>query len=156
MAEARHHWPIRQACEADAEAISAVIVQALRLSNARDYSTEVIERVAAHFDAEGVRGLMASRQVYVALDDQRVVATASLAGDVVRSVFVLPERQGHGVGKALMAHVEGVARAAGVQRLRVPASLTAVPFYTALGYAVIREVVDADERTFVMAHELCS
>ena len=33
--------------------------------------------------------------------------------------------------------------------------LTAVPFYSALGYAVIREVVDGDERTFVMARELC-
>lgn len=156
MADARKLWPIRPASEADAEAISAVIVQALRLSNARDYSAEVIERVAAHFDAAGVRGLIASRQVFVALDGARVVATASLAEDVVRSVFVLPELQGHGVGKALMRHVEGIARAGGVQQLRVPASLTAVPFYTALGYAVVREVVDGDERTFVMARELCS
>jgi len=98
---------------------------------------------------------MSSRQVFVALDGARVVGTASLAGDVVRSVFVLPERQGLGVGKALMRHVEGIARAGGVQKVRVPASLTAVPFYSALGYAVIREVVDGDERTFVMARELC-
>lgn len=99
---------------------------------------------------------MASRQVFVALDGARVVGTASLAGDVVRSVFVLPERQGHGVGKVLMRHVEDVARAGGMQQLRVPASLTAVPFYSTLGYAVVREVVDGDERTFVMARELCS
>lgn len=156
MADARNHWPIRPASEADAEAISVIIVQALRLSNARDYSAEVIERVAAHFDAAGVRGLIASRQVFVALDGACVVATASLAGDVVRSVFVLPELQGRGVGKALMRHVEDIARAAGVRQLRVPASLTAVPFYTALGYAVVREVVDGDERTFVMARELSS
>jgi GNAT superfamily N-acetyltransferase len=92
--------------------------------------------------------------VLVALDGERVVATASLAGDVLRSVFVLPEMQGRGLGKALMKHVEGVARAAGVQQLRVPASLTAVPFYSALGYAVVREVVDGDERTLVMARQL--
>lgn len=152
MAEVQ--WAIRQAREADADAISDVIVQALRLSNAADYPPQVIERVAANFDAAGVRALMASREVFVALDGARVVATASLAGDVVRSVFVLPERQGHGLGKALMTHVEDVARAAGVQQLRVPASLTAVPFYKALGYAVVREVVDGDERTFVMVREL--
>ncbi len=152
MAESRR--PIRPAREADAEAISRVIVQTLRLSNAADYPPQVIERVAANFDAAGVRGLLESRQVFVALDDERVVATASLASDVVRSVFVLPEMQGRGVGKALMRYIEGVARAAGVQLLRVPASLTAVPFYAALGYTVIREVVEGDERTQVMAREL--
>ncbi len=152
MAEVQ--WAIRQAREADADAISDVIVQALRLSNAADYPPQVIERVAANFDAAGVRRLMASREMFVALDGARVVATASLAGDVVRSVFVLPELQGRGVGKALMRYVEGVAQAAAVQCLRVPASLTAVPFYSALGYAVVREVVDGDERTFVMVREL--
>ncbi len=152
MAEAQ----IRRALDSDAEAVSQLIVQTLRLSNAQDYPSAVIDRVAANFDAAGVRGLMASRQVFVALDGARVVGTASLAGDVVRSVFVLPERQGHGVGKALMRHVEGIARAGGMQQLRVPASLTAVPFYSTLGYAVVREVVDGDERTFVMTRELCS
>ncbi|WP_027910139.1 GNAT family N-acetyltransferase [Pseudomonas sp. URMO17WK12:I4] len=152
MAESRR--PIRPARETDADAISRVIVQTLRLSNAADYPPQVIERVAANFDAAGVRGLLESRQVFVALDDERVVATASLASDVVRSVFVLPEMQGRGVGKALMRHIEGVALAAGVQSLRVPASLTAVPFYTALGYTVIREIVEDDERTQVMAREL--
>lgn len=146
---------IRRAVESDAEAISQLIVQTLRLSNAADYPPEVIDRVAANFDVAGVRALMASRAVFVALDEARVVATASLADDVVRSVFVLPEMQGRGLGKALMNHVEGVARTAGVQQLRVPASLTAVPFYVALGYAVIREVVEGDERTLVMARELC-
>nr|WP_168175652.1 GNAT family N-acetyltransferase [Pseudomonas sp. PA15(2017)] len=147
-------WAIRQAREADADAISDVIVQALRLSNAADYPPQVIERVAANFDAASVRALMASREVFVALDGARVVATASLAGDVVRSVFVLPELQGRGVGKALMGHVEDVAQAAAVPCLRVPASLTAVPFYKALGYAVVREVVEGDERTLVMARQL--
>ncbi|OLU24390.1 GNAT family N-acetyltransferase [Pseudomonas sp. PA15(2017)] len=152
MAEVQ--WAIRQAREADADAISDVIVQALRLSNAADYPPQVIERVAANFDAASVRALMASREVFVALDGARVVATASLAGDVVRSVFVLPELQGRGVGKALMGHVEDVAQAAAVPCLRVPASLTAVPFYKALGYAVVREVVEGDERTLVMARQL--
>lgn len=114
----------------------------------------MIERVASNFDAADVRQLMASRQVFVLLDKARVVATASLAGDVVRSVFVLPGMQGCGLGKALMAHVESVARDAGVQRLLVPASLTAVSFYAALGYSVIREVVEGDERTQVMARVL--
>ena len=145
---------IRRALDSEVGAISGLVVQTLRLSNARDYPPAVIDRVAANFDTAAVRELMATREVFVVLDGERVVATAGLAGDVLRSVFVLPEMQGRGLGKALMKHVEGVARAAGVQQLRVPASLTAVPFYSALGYAVVREVVDGDERTLVMARQL--
>lgn len=154
MAEGGAGWSIRRALESDAEVISQLIVQTLQLSNAQDYPPEVIERVASNFDTGGVRQLMASRQVFVLLDKARVVATASLAGDVVRSVFVLPAVQGRGLGKALMRHVERVARDAGVQRLLVPASLTAVSFYAALGYSAIREVVEGDERTQVMARVL--
>lgn len=150
MAEAQ----IRRALDNDAEAISGLIVQALRFSNAQDYPPDVIDRVAGNFDAAGVRKLMASREVFVALYGARVVATASLADDVVRSVFVLPEMQGRGLGKALMKYVERVAHDAGVHRLLVPASLTAVSFYAALGYSVIREVVEGDERTQVMARVL--
>ncbi|MCW2290351.1 GNAT superfamily N-acetyltransferase [Pseudomonas sp. BIGb0408] len=145
---------IRRALEGDAEALSRVIVETLRLSNAEDYPPEVIDRVVDNFDVAGVRALMASRQVFVALDEARVVATASLADDVVRSVFVLPEMQGRGLGKALMNHVESVARDAGVHQLLVPASLTAVGFYSALGYSVVREVVEGDERTLVMARPI--
>ncbi|ONG47364.1 GNAT family N-acetyltransferase [Pseudoroseomonas deserti] len=145
---------IRAALEADAAAISAVVVAALRQSNARDYPPAVIEAVAEAFAPEAVRGQIARRRVFLAEVEGVVVGTAALEGDVVRSVFVAPGRQGQGIGRALMAMLEDTARAGGETALRVPASVTAEGFYARLGYARQREVVQGEERTIVMAREL--
>lgn len=145
---------IRAACAGDADAISEVIVQALRHSNAADYPPSVIERVAGNFSAAAVAKLLSSRQVLVAERDNVIVGTASLDGEVVRTVFVAPNTQREGVGRALMQEIERIARRNGVALLSVPSSLTAQAFYAAQGYIVVREIVDADERTLVMVHEL--
>ncbi|MGP0173632.1 N-acetyltransferase family protein [Pseudomonas sp. NCHU5208] len=145
---------IRAAQPTDAPAISSVIVAALRISNARDYSPDVIAKVAQNFTAEQVERLVATRQVLVATRDQQVLGTASLDGQVVRSVFVAPDRQGQGIGRRLMLALERLAREQGVSELLVPSSLTAQGFYRQLGFTVLREVIDGDERTLVMARQL--
>lgn len=148
------HWPIRLATLADAEVISQIIVSALRQSNARDYPAEVIERIAANFEVAAVRILLAQRQVFVALHEGRPVATASLDGEVIRTLFVAPDMQRQGLGSALIRHIEQVAGSGGISRLSVPASLTAQGFYAELGYELVREVVADAERTLVMARNL--
>ena len=59
--------------------------------------------------------------------------TASLDGNVIRTVFVAPDAQGHGVGKRLMATVEQTTRDLGMRMLTVPSSVTAEQFYAKLG-----------------------
>lgn len=145
---------VRKAQEVDAPAISRVIVEALRTSNSQDYSPAVIACVERSFSPGAVLELMARRQVVVAQLGEQVVGTASLDGEVVRTVFVAPGQQGVGIGRALMQRVEALAGAAGVHTLRVPSSLTAQAFYARLGYAVVREVVEGEERTIVMARAL--
>lgn len=147
-------FDIRTAQPDDAPAISAVIVTALRISNARDYSPEVIARVVQHFSPECIETLIATRQVLVAMQDQQLLGTASLDGHVVRSVFVAPDSQGQGIGRRLMAALERLAREQGVSELLVPSSLTAQGFYRQLGFTVLREVIEGDERTLVMARQL--
>ena len=85
---------VRLAITDDAAAISHVVISALRESNAQDYPPDVIARVEQGFSAQGIIQLMTHRRVYVASVEHRVVATASLDGDVVRSVFVDPQHQG--------------------------------------------------------------
>ena len=145
---------IRAAGPDDAEAISRVVIQALRHSNAQDYPATVIERVAGNFSAAAVTRLLVVRQVLVAERECAIVGTASLDGEVVRTVFVAPAAQGCGVGRALMSAIELVAKQAGAQRLTVPSSLTARAFYAVLGYSLVREVVDNDEITLVMVRDL--
>ena len=141
---------IRPATPADASAISAVIIQSLQQTNAADYSAALIARVEQSFTPERIVALLEQRQVLVALLDQQLVGTASLQGNVVRSVFVTPVLQGIGVGRALMFAIEDLARQAGQTLLRVPSSITAEAFYARLGYAKLREVLEGEERIIVM------
>ncbi|WP_455885387.1 GNAT family acetyltransferase [Pseudomonas spelaei] len=147
---------VRLAQPTDAQEISQVILAALHSSNARDYPADVIARVARNFTPEAVLELLKRRLVLVAMQDQVIVATAALDGHVVRSVFVNPALQGQGIGRLLILDIELRAREAGVTVLSVPASLTAEPFYTKLGFHTVRDVYHGNERTLVMEKTLLS
>jgi N-acetylglutamate synthase-like GNAT family acetyltransferase len=145
---------IRPARASDAPAISRVIISALRVSNARDYAPEVIERVEQSFSVVRVAQLIDTRQVLVAERNRQLLGTASLDGEVVRTVFIDPPMQGQGVGRLLMLAITRLAREQGIAELLVPSSLTARGFYQRLGFELQREVVDGAERTLVMARRL--
>ena len=145
---------VRAARAEDAAAISKVIIAALRESNALDYPPEVIAQVVQNFAAPQILSLMSQRQVYVAIDDQIVVGTASLDQQVIRSVFVAPEQQGKGIGRRLMARIESVAATHDLKELRVPSSITAEGFYALLGFQKVRDEFHGAERTVIMFKHL--
>src|SRR5262249_45401008 len=145
---------IRPALEDDADEISAVILRALRETNAKDYADEIIERVERSFSPSAVRQLIGKRTVFVATIGSRVVGTASLDGSVVRSVFVAPDVQARGIGKLLMAEIESTARARNILKLAVPSSVSAENFYARLGFRAVRDSYYGDERTIIMEREL--
>ena len=145
---------IRPASTGDAEGISRVIVAALRETNAKDYSEAVITRVEQGFSSAAVSDLLTRRVVFVAVDKGSIVGTASLDDQVVRTVFVDPERQGGGIGKALMVAVERAAVERGIARLAVPSSVTAESFYAKLGFHPVRDSYHGEERTIVMERSL--
>jgi len=79
-----------------------------------------------------------------AFEGERMVGYLMLAdqGDRavrMRQVAVDFDRQRHGIGKALVAHSEELARASGYQTMLLHARQPAVPFYAALGYDVFDE-----------------
>jgi N-acetylglutamate synthase-like GNAT family acetyltransferase len=148
------NYLIRKATHTDAPAISRTITHTLRESNAQDYSPEIINQVTQHFTPEAILQWLTERQVLVATIDSRVVATASMDKDVVRSVFVDPRYQGKGIGRHLMAQIESSALDAGVEVLRVPSSITAEGFYASLGFQKIRDEFHGAERTIIMAKAL--
>jgi GNAT superfamily N-acetyltransferase len=147
---------IRTATPDDAAAISQVVLTALAESNARDYPPKVIASVQANFGPEQVRGLLAAREVLVAEEAGCVIGTASLDGDMVRTVFVAPGAQGLGVGRRLMEQVEALARERGVAVLKVPSSITAEGFYAGLGFQAVQQIIRGEERTIVMERSLAA
>ncbi|MEB2517664.1 GNAT family N-acetyltransferase [Pseudomonas sp. YuFO20] len=145
---------IRNATNADALAISRIIIGTLRESNTLDYSSAIIDQVESSFSPSAILDLLTRRQVLVATTDSHIVATASLDKDVVRSVFVDPTWQGKGIGRQLMAMIQSIAIKDGVSLLRVPSSITAQGFYAALGFKKIRDEFHQSERTIIMAKTL--
>jgi GNAT superfamily N-acetyltransferase len=137
-----------------AEGVSAVILDSLRTTNAKDYTPDIIEQIARNFSPIHVRVLLGKRNVVVALLGARVVGTASLDGEVVQTVFVAPDVQSRGVGRRLMHELERRARARGITKLSVPSSITAELFYTKLGFAAVRDSYHGAERTIVMERRL--
>lgn len=147
---------IRRADRGDAGQVSAVIPAALRESNARDYSADDIERIASGFRPDEVEGLIAVRWVLVAVTDGVIVGTAALDGGSVRTVFVAPAAQSHGVGRRLMREVEALAADGGIKALTLRSSITAEGFYRRLGYRAAGEEIRGTERVIVMTKEIAS
>jgi len=145
---------IRPALAEDAADISAVILRALRETNAKDYADEIIARVEQSFGPDAVRALMSKRTVFVASIGSRLVGTASLDGRIVRTVFVAPDVQARGVGTLLMAEIVRIARKRNIRSLTVPSSVTAERFYARLGFKAVCDSYHGDERTIIMERAL--
>lgn len=125
----------RLALAADAEGISNIIAVTSRESNAADYSAETIETVVSSSSPARIEALIREGEFFVVEQDGRIVAAAGLVDETVRRLFVLPELQGAGIGRDLLAALEGAALRRGIQVLHVNSSLTAVGFYRRAGFA---------------------
>jgi predicted N-acetyltransferase YhbS len=145
---------IRDAVAADAHAISKVILDSLRTTNARDYTSDIIERLAQNFTVERVAMQLKERQVVVALVEAEIVGTASLASGSIHAVFVAPSLQNKGIGETLMRELHRRASVSGVTKLTVQSSITAEPFYAKLGYVAVGDKYHGAERTIVMERNL--
>lgn len=145
---------IRRATLADAEAISHVIIQTLEEVNAKDYPKSVINAVIKNFSAEQIAEKMKQRKIFVIMEKNNIIGTASLEGDLVRTVFVLPSKQGKKAGSLLMHYLEEVARKENIACLTVSSSITAEGFYQKLGYSALRSQYYGEERTIIMKKKL--
>lgn len=127
---------IREAAAEDAGAISRVHMSAIRGLCSTHYDERQIEAWAAGRTPEYYERVLAAHELFVAERDGAVVAFGriDLESGTVVAVYVTPEAAGSGVGEAMMAHLEGVARMHGWSKLHLTASLNAVPFYEKLGY----------------------
>lgn len=130
---------IRPATMADVEAILALHVASIRRLGAETYSPRQVDAWATK--PEGTSPYEASirddgRHVIVAERDGELLGWGRLdrSDGEVSAVYVHPDHARQGVGSALVAHLEALAREWGFDRLHLWASLNAVPFYESLGF----------------------
>jgi len=119
-----------------------------------------VAKFRAEATPESLRRQMEWKQVYVVEEGTQILATGALADYgkpdaprlCVSQFYVQPHLHRQGIGKRLLSHLIGIARAGGCRRLHVPSSRNAVPFYASSGFSVDAAQPDAaDEITWMSA-----
>lgn len=86
-----------------------------------------------HLAAVDTAGKMVAILLLTPVNDQEVK---------MRQVAVAPEQQGRGLGAALVAQSEEIARSMNFNRMTLHARETAVPFYLRLGYEKVGDLFE--------------
>ena len=127
----------------DALAILEVQRSAIRQTAVSAYSPAIIDEWAP---AVIVRERVETFQRWIEHGEELIVVAIEPAGQIIgfgsivpanselRAVYVDAAYGGQGVGRALLARLEELARDAGLAELRMDASINAVPFYQANGF----------------------
>jgi putative acetyltransferase len=109
---------------------------------AKDYPNQVIE-AWAHLPItdEAVSRFLRNRDDEIRLIAEvgsKAVGVGALvpANSELRACYVLPTAARHGIGAALVGEIERLARTRGLTYLQLESSVTAEPFYVAMGYIV--------------------
>ena len=143
---------IRRLREQDAQAVSELIITTIRISNTRDYPAEMMEELVKTQTAEHVLQRASWTHFYVAEENGTVIGCGAIGPywgkedeSSLFSIFVHPEHQGKGIGKAIVRALEQDEFALRANRIEIPASITGLPFYLKLGYGFKDGKEEVDE-----------
>jgi GNAT superfamily N-acetyltransferase len=140
------------ACLSDAASISAMMQRSYGQLLAKDYDDSVLE-CALPMMTSAQPDLLTAGTYFVVRNAKREVVGAGGWTDLsptrglgafgeghVRHVAVDPAALGQGVGRALMEEVFLSAQSFGITSLRCNSTLTAEPFYAALGFERLHDI----------------
>jgi GNAT superfamily N-acetyltransferase len=156
---------VRIAQPTDVPALNAMIERSARALSVGFYTPREIDAVVRHVFGVDTR-LIEDQSYFMVFDDDQLAGCggwsrrrALYGGDQrrvgsvdwldpavdaarIRAFFVAPEFARRGVGRRLLAECIRAATDAGFGSLELMATLPGVPFYSALGFAAVRDVVD--------------
>ncbi len=132
---------IRRFCETDAQEVSDLIIETLRVSNSKDYTKEEIEAIVSRQQPSDISKRASWTHFYIAEIEGKIVGCGAIGPYWERkdescffSIFVLPKMQGKGIGRRIVRTLEWDEYYLRAKRIEIPASITALKFYTGLGY----------------------
>ena len=129
---------LREMIAGEANALGRVMFRAVREGPSAYTEAQRRAWCATPPSGEGWAAKLAAQEVRVVEALGAPVGFITRDGAYVDLAFVLPGWQGRGVFSRLYDRVEADARAAGLRRLWVHASLMAQPAFAAKGFAVVR------------------
>ncbi len=127
---------VRAAREADCEAIYRVHVAAIRALPGGTQGKAGIEKWLAGRRPSGYARTMDDESFVVADAGDDIIGWGALSvpKQEITNVFVAPAHHRRRVGTAIIARLENLARAAGIDVVQLQATGTAIEFYLANGY----------------------
>ena len=129
------------------------IRRSVEISNSPDYPSSIIDyQLNIHYTMDWIKDKMQSRYFIVAMLDNQVVGTGSLEGDEIKAVFVDPDCQRRGIGRAIMEELERYGKSKGLQEIELNSTITAFEFYKKLQYRLVKELVGEYQGDTVIAY----
>lgn len=132
---------IRPFEQTDAVAVSELIRNTIRISNVKDYPIELMERLIESQTPQHVIERASWTHFYVVQQQKKIIGCGAIGPYWGKedecslfTIFVLPEYQGKGIGRAIIDTLENDIYFLRARRIEIPASITGVPFYLKMGY----------------------
>ena len=143
---------IRRFKESDAEAVSAVVIKTLRISNVKDYPAELMEEVVKTMQPQNILERAGWTHFYVVEDGDKIIGCGSIGPfwgkedeSGLFTIFVLPEYQGKGIGRSIIETLEKDEYFLRAKRIEIPSSITGCQFYRKFGYDYKNGIAELDE-----------
>ncbi|WP_339421258.1 MULTISPECIES: GNAT family N-acetyltransferase [unclassified Pseudomonas] len=133
---------IKRATPEDAQVAFDIRLQAIRSQCIGAYTRDQM-MLWTRGKAEDGYGVLMDKLFYLGQVNGQAVATGMLDLDnnEVGALFVLPEFTGRGYGKAMLNHLESVARELEIETVVLDATLNAATFYRACGYVGDKQAI---------------
>ena len=143
---------IRRFKEADAEAVSAVVIKTIRISNVKDYPAELMEELVKSQQPQNIIERASWTHFYVVEYGDNIIGCGAIGPywgkedeSSLFTIFVLPEYQGKGVGRLIMETLENDEFFLRAKRIEIPSSITGCQFYRKFGYDYKNGIAELDE-----------
>ena len=145
---------IRRLKDEDAQAVSELIIATIRISNVRDYPAKLMEELVKTQTPEHILQRASWTHFYVVEESGSIIGCGAIGPywgktdeSSLFSIFVHPDHQRKGIGRAIMETLEQDEFALRARRIEIPASITGLPFYRKMGYSFKdgRETIDEEQ-----------
>lgn len=147
---------IRRFNEQDAKEVSDLIRKTIRISNSKDYPAELMDQLIDYETPENVLQRASWTHFYVVVDNEQIIGCGAIGPywgkedeSSLFTIFVLPEQQGKGIGRAIIETLEMDEYFLRAKRIEIPASITGVPFYLKMGYNYKNGITEPDEEHLI-------
>jgi GNAT superfamily N-acetyltransferase len=141
---------IRQFVESDLIPLHRMIQETIETSYRNVYPVRAVQFFRKFHCETAIEERSQAGEILVLEQGGTILATGSLLGNEILAVFVSPDLQRNGYGKAIMIELEKRAKSKDIGEIRLSISLPSRPFYENMGYEILeKKSIDMGDGQFL-------